>query len=162
MPPFLVEESLVSLKRSSVGSSGMRRPTGDDLSTKIDRQDFWDELQKRIQENEPFSPGDVAQGMGASEGAVSKHLLTLASERMVEKVEGGRYRAGPMAGVSQADFVKAMNARVDPKRQQDQLEIERLKKNNDEMRRRLLEAVAERDRYLALIKKHGIDPTESP
>jgi hypothetical protein len=140
----------------------MRRPTGDDMSTKIDRQDFWDELQKRIPGNEPFSPGDVAQAIGASEAAASKHLLTLAFERMVEKVEGGRYRAGTLAGVSQADFVKAMNARVDPKRQQDQLEIERLKKNNDEMRRRLLEAVVERDRYLALLKKHALDPDEVP
>jgi hypothetical protein len=30
------------------------------------------------------------------------------------------------------------------------------------MRRRLLEAVAEKDRLLAVLKKHGIDPADSP
>jgi hypothetical protein len=151
----------LSLKRSSTEKGGARPRTGDDSSAKIDRQDFWDELQRRAQSGEPFTPGDIATPMGAPEAAVSKHLLTLAFERLLEKVEGGRYRATPIKDVSQAEFVKAMNARIDPKRQQDQLEIERLKKNNDEMRRRLLEAVAERDRYLALLKKHAIDPAES-
>lgn len=151
----------MSLKRSSVDRGGGRRPA-DDSAAKIDRQEFWDDLQKRAATNEPFTPTDVAQAVGAPEAAVAKHLLTLAFERLLEKVEGGRYRAGPLKDVTQADFIKALNARIDPKRQQDQLEIERLKKNNDEMRRRLLDAVGERDRYLALLKKHGIDPAETP
>jgi hypothetical protein len=144
-----------------MGSGGARRP-GDDSAAKIDRQDLWDELQKRVQSSEPFTPAELGQAIGASEAAVSKSLLTLAFERLLEKVDGGRYRAAPMASISQADFVKAMNARIDPKRQQDQLEIDRLKKNNDEMRRRLLEAVSERDRYKALLEKHGFDPAEVP
>jgi len=151
----------VSIKRSAADKGGGRRSPADEGAAKIDRQDFWDDLQKRVQSNEPFTPQDVAQAIGAAEPAVAKHLLTLASERLLEKVEGGRYRAGPLASTSQADFIKALAARIDPKRQQDQVEIERLKKNNDEMRRRLLDAVGERDRYLALLKKHGIDPAEA-
>jgi hypothetical protein len=151
----------VSLKRSSSGG-GAKRSATDESSAKVDRQDLWDELQKRAQSAEPFTPQDVARAIGAPEAAVAKHLLTLAFERLIEKADAGAYRSGPLAGVSQADFIKSLTARIDPKRQQDQLEIERLKKNNDEMRRRLLEAVAERDRYLALLKKHGIDPAEQP
>jgi hypothetical protein len=150
----------VSLKRSSTGSGGPR-VARDESSAKIDRQEFWDDLQKRVDSNEPFSAVDVAQAIGAPEAAVAKHLLTLAFERLLERVDTGRYRAGPLKETSHADFLKALSAKIDPKRQQDQIEIERLKKNNDEMRRRLLEAVGERDRYLALLKKHGIDPSES-
>lgn len=149
----------MSIKRSSTAKSAYPRG-GEDLSDKLDRQDFWDELQRRADSKEPFLAQDVAQAIGAAEAAVAKRLATLAFERLVEKVEGGRFRADPLLGVSQAEFVKALNARIDPKRQQDQLEIERLRKNNDEMRRRLLEAVAERDRYLAILRQHGIDPAE--
>ncbi len=151
----------MSMKRSGGGGASVGPRRGVDESTaKVDRQDLWDELQKRAEHNEPFSPSDVAQAIGAPEAAVSKSLLTLAFERLLERVEGGRYRAGQLKSTSHADFVKALTARIDPKRQQDQLEIERLKKNNDEMRRRLLDAVAERDRYLALLKKHNVDPAE--
>jgi hypothetical protein len=151
----------VSIKRSSAGAGGARAQR-DESGAKVDKQELWDELQKRVDDPEPFSAADVAQAIGAPEAAVSKHLLTLAFERMLERADTGRYRASPLKGANQADFVKALSARIDPKRQQDQVEIERLKKNNDEMRRRLLEAVAERDRYLALLKKHGIDPAEQP
>ena len=151
----------MSIKRSSLDRGMTRRPGSDD-GGKVDRQDFWDELTRRAQDNEPFAPQDIAQTVGASEAVVSKHLLTLALERLVEKVDGGRYRAGPIAGFSQAEFIKAMNARIDPKRQQDLLEVERLKKNNDEMRRRLFDAMADRDRLRTLLEKHGIDPTEAP
>jgi len=147
----------VSLKRSSIDRGGGRQPV-DESSAKIDRQELWDELRKRADDNEPFTPADVAQGIGAPEAAVSKHLLTLAYERVIEKVEAGKYRSGPIKDTTQASFVKALSAKIDPKRNQDQVEIERLKKNNDEMRRRLLDAVAERDRLLAILKKHGIDP----
>lgn len=148
------------MKRSA-GASGPRRGT-DESSAKVDRQELWDELQKRADTNEPFTPAEIAQAVGAPEAAVAKSLLNLAFERLLDKVEGGKYRAAPLKGQSQADFVKALTAKIDPKRQQDQLEIERLKKNNDEMRRRLLDAVAERDRYLALLRKHGVDPAEQP
>ncbi len=149
----------MSMKRSHAGGGG-RPGAKDESSAKIDRQELWDELNRLAEGAEPFAPADVAQAIGAPEAAVSRNLLTLAFERLLEKVDGGRYRASPMKGVSQADFNKALAAKIDPKRQQDSVEIERLKKNNDEMRRRLLEAVGERDRYLALLKKHGIDPGE--
>jgi hypothetical protein len=152
--------ALVSLKRSSVDRG--TRTKSDDSAAKVDRQDLWDELLKRAEENEPFSPADISHSIGAPEAAIAKQLLNLAYERLLDKADGGRYRSGPLKDTNQAAFIKALAAKVDPKRGQDQLEIERLKKNNDEMRRRLLEAVAERDRLLALLKKHGIDPAENP
>jgi DNA-binding transcriptional ArsR family regulator len=136
---------------------GGRQPA-DESAAKIDRQELWDELRKRADDPEPFTASDIAQAIGAPEAAVSKHLLTLAYERLLEKGDAGKYRAGPIKDTTQAIFVKSLTAKIDPKRNQDQLEIDRLKKNNDEMRRRLLEAVSERDRLLAILKKHGIDP----
>ncbi len=149
----------MSLKRSSVDRT--TRTKSDDSSAKVDRQDLWDELIKRADANEPFSPAEVAQAIGAPEAAVAKQMLNLAFERLLEKADTGRYRAGPLKNSDQASFNRALAAKIDPKRSQDQLEIERLKKNNDEMRRRLLDAVAERDRLLALLRKHGIDPGET-
>ena len=151
----------MSIKRSSSDRGSGFRPK-DDSSAKVDRQDLWDELLKRAEANEPFTPADLGQAVGAPEAAVAKSLLNLAFERLIERVDAGRYRSGVLQGVNQADFNKALAAKIDPKRQQDQIEIERLKKNNDEMRRRLIEAAADRDRYLALLKKHGIDPSETP
>jgi hypothetical protein len=151
----------MSIKRSSSPGRGTR-PRADDASVKVDRQDLWDELLRRAEANEPFLPGDVAQDIGAPEAAVSRSLQQLAYERLLDKADGGRFRAGPLKDTTQAAFVKALSAKIDPKRGQDQLEIERLKRNNDEMRRRLLEAVAERDRLVALLRKHGIDPAETP
>jgi len=151
----------LSIKRSSSDRGSGFRPK-DDSSAKVDRQDLWDELLKRAEANEPFTPADLGQAVGAPEAAVAKSLLNLAFERLIERVDAGRYRSGVLQGVNQADFNKALAAKIDPKRQQDQIEIERLKKNNDEMRRRLIEAAADRDRYLALLKKHGIDPSETP
>jgi hypothetical protein len=150
----------VSLKRSSTERGSRQRP--DESAAKIDRQDLWDELLRRAESNEPFSPAEVAQAIGAPESAVARSLLNLAFERLVEKAETGRYRSGPLRNTDQAAFNRALAAKIDPKRSQDQLEIDRLKKNNDEMRRRLLEAVADRDRLMALLVKHGIDPAENP
>ncbi len=147
------------MKRSGAGG-GSRRDV-DESTAKIEKQALWDELSRRAPGNEPFAPVDVAQAMGAPEAAVAKALLVLAYERLLEKPDANRYKAGPLEHASQADFVKALAARIDPKRQQDWVEIERLKKNNEEMRRRLLEAVAERDRLKALLAKHGVDPASS-
>jgi hypothetical protein len=147
------------MKRTSAGAGGRRAV--DESSAKIEKQDLWDDLQKRAASNEPFAPVEVAQAIGAPEAAVAKALLTLAYERLLDRADANRYQAGKLASVSQADFVKALAAKVDPKRQQDWLEIERLKKNNEEMRRRLLDAVAERDKYKALLEKHGIDPSQA-
>ena len=65
---------------------------------------------------------------------------------------------------AQAEFLKAFAraSRVDSTRQRDLSEIARLKQNNDTMRQRLLTAIAERDHYLAALKKHGIDPGPAP
>ena len=147
----------MSIKRTSDKGS---RAKPDESSAKVDRQELWDELSKRATDSEPFTPGEIAQAIGAPEAAVAKALLTLAGERLVEKADPGRYSAGPIGHTGQASFNRALAAKADPKRGQDHLEIDRLKKNNDEMRRRLLEAVAERDRLMALLKKHGIDPAE--
>jgi predicted transcriptional regulator len=151
----------MSLKRSSSADRGSRQKT-DESGAKVDRQDLWDDLLRRVESNEPFTPGDVAQEIGAPEAAVARSLLHLAYERLLEKADAGRYRAGPLKDINQAAFIKALAAKIDPKRSQDQIEIERLKKNNDEMRRRLLDAVAERDRLVAVLRKHGIDPAETP
>jgi hypothetical protein len=158
MAALEVPRTTMSMKRSSAGIGPRRGP--DESTAKLEKQDLWDELSKRAASPEPFAPVEVAQAIGAPEAAVAKALLTLAYERLLERADANRYRAQPLASVSQADFVKALAARVDPKRQQDWLEIERLKKNNEEMRRRLLDAVAERDRFKALLEKHGIDPTQ--
>ena len=150
----------MSLKRSSTDRTPRTKP--DDSAAKIDRQELWDELSKRAGSNDPFSATDVARNMGVPEAAVARSLTHLAYERLLEKVEGALYRVASLRDVSQADFNKALATKIDAKRQQDQLEIDRLKRNNDEMRRRLLEAIGERDRYLALLQKHGIDPAGTP
>ena len=150
----------MSLKRSSADRTPRTKP--DDSAAKIDRQELWDELSKRAGSNDPFSATDVARNMGVPEAAVARSLTHLAYERLLEKVEGALYRVASLRDVSQADFNKALATKIDAKRQQDQLEIDRLKRNNDEMRRRLLEAIGERDRYLALLQKHGIDPAGTP
>ena len=68
MRPFPSEES-VSLKRSSMDRGGGRQAV-DESSAKIDRQELWDELRKRAEDGEPFTPADVAQNIGAPEAAV--------------------------------------------------------------------------------------------
>ena len=47
-------------------------------------------------------------------------------------------------------------------RQRDLSEIARLKQNNDVMRTKLLAAIAERDHYLAALRRHGIDAGPAP
>jgi DNA-binding GntR family transcriptional regulator len=152
----------MSMKRST-GGRGMTRDTGDN---KVDRSELYLALTKRAESNEPFAPADISQNIGASEAAVSRALLVLAAEGVVEKIDGGRFTAGLLKerGITEADLTKCLSttAARDPKRASDLVELQRLKKNNDEMRKRLLEAVAERDRYLALLKKHNIDPAEQP
>ncbi|HEY4395469.1 MAG TPA: hypothetical protein VGP64_15465, partial [Polyangia bacterium] len=102
--------------------------------------------------------------IGAGEPQVSKALLGLAAEGYLEKVDVGKYKAAGMADLGQAEFLKAFAraSRVDSTRQRDLSEITRLKQNNDIMRQRLMTAIAERDHYLAALKKHGIDPGTPP
>src|SRR6476659_4163337 len=153
----------MSLKRShSSGRSSFGG--GGDAGAKVDRQELFDELKRLAASNETFTPVDVSLAIGAGEPQVSKALLGLAAEGYIEKAEVGKYRAAGMAELGQAEFLKAFAraSRVDSTRQRDLSEISRLKQNNDTMRQRLLTAIAERDFYLAALKKHGIDPGPAP
>jgi hypothetical protein len=152
----------MSLKRSHTSSRSSFG--GSDAGAKVDRQELYDELKRMAAANEPFSPVDVALSIGAGEPQVSKALLGLAAEGYLEKVETGKYSASGMADLGQAEFLKAFAraSRVDGTRQRDLSDITRLKQNNDIMRQRLLAANAERDHYLAALKKHGIDPGPAP
>jgi len=152
----------MSLKRSHTSSKSAFG--GGDAGAKVDRQELYDELKRMAAGNESFSPVDISLSIGAGEPQVSKALLGLAAEGYLEKVETGKYKAAGMAELGQAEFLKAFAraSRVDSTRQRDLAEIARLKQNNDTMRQRLLTAIAERDHYLAALKKQGIDPGPAP
>lgn len=152
----------MSLKRSH--SSSKSTFGGGDAGAKVDRQELYDELKRLGGTGEAFTPVDVALAIGASEPQVSKALLGLAAEGYLEKVELGKYRASGMTDLGQAEFLKAFAraSKVDSARQRDLSEITRLKQNNDIMRQRLLAAIAERDHYLAALKRAGIDPGPAP
>ena len=152
----------MSLKRSHTSTKSAFG--GGDAGAKVDRQELYDELKRMATNNETFTPVDVSLAIGAGEPQVSKALLGLAAEGYLEKVEVGKYKASGMAELGQAEFLKAFAraSRVDSTRQRDLAEIARLKQNNDTMRQRLLTAIAERDHYLAALKKHGIDPGPAP
>src|SRR3954467_3315625 len=152
----------MSLKRSH--ASGRSFGGGSDAGAKVGRQELFDDLNRRAAADEAFTPVDIALSIGAGEPQVSKALLGLAAEGYLEKVETGKYRATGMADLAQAEFLKAFAraSRVDSTRQRDLSDITRLKQNNDIMRQRLLTAIAERDHYLAALKKHGIDPGPAP
>jgi hypothetical protein len=152
----------MSLKRSH--SSSKSTFGGSDAGAKVDRQELYDELRRLAGTSEAFTPVDVALAIGAGEPQVSKALLGLAAEGYLEKVELGKYRASGMADLGQAEFLKAFAraSKVDSARQRDLSEITRLKQNNDIMRQRLLAAIAERDHYLAALKRAGIDPGPAP
>ncbi len=151
----------MSLKRSHTSS---RSSFGGDAGAKVDRQELFDELKRLAAANEAFSPVDVSLAIGSGEPQVSKALLGLAAEGYLEKVEVGKYNATGMAELGQAEFLKAFAraSRVDSTRQRDLSDITRLKQNNDIMRQRLLTAIAERDHYLAALRKHGIDAGPPP
>jgi hypothetical protein len=153
----------MSLKRS-VSSGKSSFGGGGEAGAKVDRQELFDELKRLAGTGEPFSPVDVALTIGAGEPQMSKALLGLAAEGYLEKVEVGKYRATTVADLNQAEFLKAFAraSKVDSTRQRDLSEIGRLKQNNDTMRQRLLTAIAERDHYLAALKKHGIDAGPAP
>ncbi|HSS40528.1 MAG TPA: hypothetical protein VLT58_17315 [Polyangia bacterium] len=152
----------MSLKRSH--SSSKSTFGGSDAGAKVDRQELYDELKRLAAAGEAFTPVDIALAIGAGEPQVSKALLGLAAEGYIEKAEVGKYRASGMADLGQAEFLKAFAraSKVDSTRQRDLSEITRLKQNNDIMRQRLLAAIAERDHYLAALKRAGIDPGPAP
>ena len=147
----------MSLKRSSAGGRGPS--AGTDSGVKIEKQELFDELKRLSQTNQVFSPVDLALTIGAAEPAVSRTLLGLAVEGLIEKVEAGKYRATPLAEIGLGEFVKAYGraSKTDSTRQRDLGEIDRLKKNNDIMRGRLVQAQAERDHYLAALRQAGAE-----
>ncbi|HXJ21400.1 MAG TPA: hypothetical protein VMT03_14305 [Polyangia bacterium] len=152
----------MSLKRSHTSSKSTFG--GGDAGAKVDRQELYDELKRLATSGEAFTPVDVALAIGAGEPQVSKALLGLAAEGYLEKVEVGKYRASGIVDLGQAEFLKAFAraSKVDSTRQRDLSEISRLKQNNDIMRQRLMTAIAERDHFLAALKKAGIDPGPAP
>jgi hypothetical protein len=153
----------MSLKRSH-STTRATFGTGDS-GAKVGRQEIYDELKKMQEADQVFAPVDVALSIGAGEPQVSRVLLGLAAEGLLEKVESGKYQVSPaFAELSMSEFVKAVTraSRTDSTRQRDLSEISRLKQNNDIMRARLLQAIAERDHYLAALKQHGIDPGPVP
>jgi hypothetical protein len=153
----------MSLKRSLSSGRGAFGGGGD-AGAKVDRQELYDELKRLAASGEAFTPVDVSLAIGAGEPQVSKALLGLAAEGYLEKAEVGKYRATTVADLTPAEFLKAFGraSKVDSTRQRDLSEIGRLKQNNDTMRQRLLTAIAERDHYLAALKKHGIDAGPAP
>src|SRR5688572_19678818 len=153
----------MSLKRSHTSSKSAFG--GGDAGAKVDRQELFDELKRMAASNEAFTPVDVALSIGAGEPQVSRLLLGLAAEGCLDKVDLGRYRVAPMfADLTIAEFLKAFTraTKTDSTRQRDLSEIARLKQNNDVMRGKLLQAIAERDHYLAACKRAGIDPGPPP
>src|SRR5499427_8224156 len=152
----------MSLKRSH--STSRSSFGGSDTGAKVDRQELFDELRRLAGSGEVFTPVDVALAIGAGEPQVSKALLGLAAEGYLEKTEVGKYKATPIGDLGQAEFLKAFAraSKVDSTRQRDLSEIARLKQNNDTMRQRLLTTIGERDYYLGVLKKHGIDPGPPP
>ena len=153
----------MSLKRSQAGGR-THFGGGADPGAKVGRQELYDELKRLAQANQFFAPVDIALAIGAGEPQVSRALLGLAAEGYLEKVDAGKYRATPFAEVPQGEFIKALAraSKTDSARQRDLSEIGRLKQNNDIMRAKLLAVVAERDHYLAALKKAGIDPGPAP
>ncbi|MBI5482066.1 MAG: hypothetical protein HY906_24640 [Deltaproteobacteria bacterium] len=155
----------MSIKRSSSGRQPVRGLGGDTgkSSTKIDKQELFEELHRRADADQPFSSTDLALALGVTETVAGKHLLLLSTDGFVERLEGGKYAATPMREVGLAQFLKELAAAAkNPQREKDLQDIARLKSNNDIMRERLLQSTAERDRYLALLRQHGIDPSEDP
>ncbi len=154
----------MSLKRSTGGGGRSHFGGGADPGAKVDRQALYDELKKLSDANQVFAPVDIALTIGAGEPQVSRSLLGLAAEGYLEKIDAGRYRVIGLADVPQAEFLKALAraTKIDSTRQRDLSEIGRLKQNNDIMRGRLLQMVAERDFYLAALKQRGIDPGPPP
>lgn len=152
----------MSMKRNT-GTRGSSLGAGEGPG-KLERQQLFDDLKKRSETGAVFTPVDVALSVGASEPQVARALIGLGAEGVLERVDVGRYKATPMVDIDLGDFIKvfARASKMDSTRMRDISEIERLKKNNDVMRGRLLRAQAERDHYLAALQKNGIDPGPVP
>jgi hypothetical protein len=152
----------MSIKRGSE-TKGSSLGSGE-IGSKVDRQRLFDDLKKRAESGVVFTPVDVALSIGAAEPQVVRSLLGLAAEGAIEKVELGHYKATPVTELDMADFIKLFSraSKMDATRMRDIAEIDRLKKNNDVMRVRLVRAQVERDHYLAACNLHNIDAGPLP
>src|SRR5881394_929565 len=154
----------MSLKRS-VSSGRSSFGGGGDAGARVDLQELYDELKRLASTGESFTPVDVALAIGAGEPQVSRALLGLAAEGCLEKLEVGKYKVHPaFADLSMPEFLKAFSraSKTDSTRQRDLSEIGRLKQNNDIMRGRLLQAIAERGHSPAAPKRAGGGPGSMP
>jgi hypothetical protein len=152
----------MSVKRSS---SSTRSSGGSDAGAKVGRQELYDRLKQLAEAGQAFTPVDVSLSIGAGEPQVSRALLGLAAEGLLEKQEAGKYRvAQAFLDLTMAEYLKAFAraSKTDSTRQRDLSDIARLKQNNDIMRGKLLQAIAERDHYLGILRQRGIDPGTPP
>jgi hypothetical protein len=152
----------MSVKRSS---SSTRSSGGSDAGAKVGRQELYDRLKQLAETGQAFTPVDVSLSIGAGEPQVSRALLGLAAEGLLEKLEAGKYRvAQAFLDLTMAEYLKAFAraSKTDSTRQRDLSDIARLKQNNDIMRGKLLQAIAERDHYLGVLRQRGIDPGTPP
>lgn len=152
----------MSVKRSSVGARGSATLGGGEVGGKVNGQELYSALAKRA--DSAFTAVDIALATGAGEPQVARALLGLAAEGVLQKVELGKYRATSVVELSEVEFLRAFAraSKLDGTRMRDLQEIDRLKRNNDIMRARLLKAQAERDHYLAALNARGIDPGPLP
>jgi hypothetical protein len=149
----------MSMKRSQTG--GRTSGGGSSEGAKLSKDDLFRELKSLAGVGSDVGPEEISRITGAGEPIVARALLGLAAENYLEKAGVGRYRVpATFAEVDETEFGKAVMraSKMDVTRQRDLTEIARLKQNNDIMRARLLAAVAERDHYLSVLKKNGIDP----
>jgi len=153
----------MSMKRTSAGRGGSTLG-GADVSGKVNRDSLYADLKRRATAGEAFNSVDIALSLGASEPHVAKTLLGLAADAVLRKTDVGRYTAESLLEMEPADFTKAFSraSKLDGQRIRDIQEIERLKKNNDIMRARVLTLSAERDHFKAALDARGINPGPVP
>jgi hypothetical protein len=153
----------MSMKRNSSGRGGSTLG-GAEVSGKVNRDTLYDDLKRRAAAGEAFNSVDVALSVGASEPHVAKTLLGLAADAVLRKTEVGRYTAESLLEMEPADFTKAFSraSKMDGQRIRDIQEIERLKKNNDIMRARVLTLSSERDHFKSVLDARGINPGPVP
>lgn len=152
----------MSMKR---GQSSSKSFGGSDPGGKVGRDELHQHLTRLGGTGAAFSAVDLALVLGAGEPQVARALIGLASEGCLEKIEAGKYRVtDAFKAMKDSEFAKAFTraSKTDGVRAKEVGEIARLKLNNDTMRGRLLQAVAERDHYLAALKSRGIDPGPPP
>ena len=152
----------MSVKRSSGAGRGSATLGGGEVGGKVDGQELYKDLQGRG--DNPFTSVDIALATGAGEPQVARTLMGLHAEGVLVKEGPGKYRASGISEMTGTDFQRVFTRanKIDATRIRDLQEIDRLKRNNDIMRARLLKAQSERDHYLAALQARGIDAGPVP